>query len=134
MGIKSVLVKMYPVDKANHFMRGTVVAMALATAAFVGLGVALHEALLPSRVPMTFSALQLAAGALAISAVVGAAGAFAAGFWKERMDREANEEAIAAGVKPVHGVEVADWQFTAWGAAPVSITLLVCAAVLLIVE
>jgi len=127
--LASPLARMYPIDKANHNMRGSWVAMVGACATLIAFGF----------VPLSMSLVVLVVTMLVCAAIVGALCAYGIGKWKESMDQKANDEARALydslrtadspPFVPPHGVEVADWQFTAWGAAPVSLTLLVAAVV-----
>jgi hypothetical protein len=66
--------------------------------------------------------VQFAALAGAVAAVVTATGA---GIIKERLDREANEDAIFAGEAPPHSVEGADIKATAIGGIVVALPLIV---------
>jgi len=59
----------------------------------------------------------------AAGAVAALLAAYAAGFTKEWLDARANAKARAAGLPLPHGVEVADWQATAWGCVPVVLPL-----------
>ena len=111
------LTTMYPQDKANHYMRGSFVAGVAAAALIVVVALIAKRELLPVPPPITW--------ALLAAAIVGWVAAFAAGRVKERLDARANEEAAAKNEPPPHGVEVADWQFTHWGAFPVALPLAV---------
>src|SRR6185436_355471 len=127
---QTVLSKVYPQDKANHYMRGSWAAMLGSVVSLVTQGAVMYSVLnVSSRMNHRFATSVLIAVMLVIAAVVATMLAFGIGFWKEHRDLESNKAAIAAGEQPMHGVETADWQFTAWGAAPVVITLLAAAAV-----
>jgi len=101
------------VDKANHYAAGTGAAAIAACTAMVALAL-LHALVLHRALPVWLPAAGAVAALLA---------AYAAGFTKEWLDARANAKARAAGLPLPHGVEVADWQATAWGCVPVVLPL-----------
>lgn len=127
MNLKQILVttygflaKMYRVDLANHFMRGSVVAGSTSSAV-----IAVMALLVVFFAPPKDGVLLWMALMLFTACVVGAVSAWLAGEWNEKQDQKANDAADAAGQPHPHTVETADWQFTAWGALPVCVPLLV---------
>jgi len=129
MTFVEILRTMYPQDKANHFMRGSVCGAVGAVAGML-LAIMLWKWLWP---PALLAMPLLAAIGCTVAA-------YAAGFWKERADARANAAAYADWlvtdqaqpfVAP-HGVETADWQFTTWGAVPVAVPLVALALISMI--
>lgn len=116
MTIDEFMHRMYPQDKANHYMRGSAVASSSASLFMVVCAIAYHVHPLP---------LALLMWVLLAAAIVGWWAAFWAGRLKERLDAQANEEAEERGDPPPHGVETADWQYTHWGALPVVVPMVV---------
>ena len=118
MTVIEMLKFMYPQDKANHYMRGALVAAVGAVAVYA----------IVTLVPALAAQRRLALPLAIVGAVVAA---YAAGRYKEWADARANAAARAlwlstdqsAPFVPPHGVETADWQFTAWGATPVVLVL-----------
>lgn len=117
MGLKQLLfTRLFPQDKANHYMRGTIAAMVGACAAMFVLALYFVFGLEERRLILLWWP--------ATAAVASAAAAYAVGVWKESRDAIANAISRAHGGQDVHNVETGDWQFTAWGALPVSGSLL----------
>jgi hypothetical protein len=115
--IDFLLNKSFPQDHANHYMRGSVAASWSASIWMLGLLVGWLEARRPLEIYLTIVFVS--------AAVVGWLAAYTIGRWKEDRDRRLNDEAVTRGELPPHGVETADWQFTAWGAMPVCVALIV---------
>lgn len=110
---QTLLTRVYREDWANHYMRGSLAA---------GIG---------ASVSMPAAVMLIPSFALGVAALSGIASAYLVGRWKERRDKQANDKADALGQPRPHGVETADWQFTAWGALPVALPLVVLQALLL---
>lgn len=96
-----MMLKVIPIDKANHAVYGAV-AGALAAVAGVGLG-----------------------APLAAAALCAPAAAWLAGWGKEQLDRRANEEAAERGEPAPHSVEQADIMATVAGGVLPGLPLLV---------
>ena len=99
-------------DYANHYMRGSWAGMVGSSLTFVFLALTVRPSVAVS---------------LWVAAFVGQACAYGIGRWKEKRDAKANVKAMLDDKPPVHEVAHADWQWTTWGAAPLSITLLIAA-------
>lgn len=113
-----------PGDKANHYYRGSQVAMAGAVASFVALcAIADHVG-----VAVT---LQIAGYFCGASAGVAGALAYGAGQLVEWIQTRENAAAKEEGGQPVHQIETADIQWTARGAIPVAVPLLAVAAAMI---
>lgn len=98
--------KVLPQDKANHLSYGSLIASCAAVVAqFAMLGL-VQQGALPVSV-LQYRNL--------VAAVAAQGSAALAGVVKERMDKRANDRAIANGELPPHSVEGADIMYTALG-------------------